>query len=148
MPLLLPPMRDFDLGIALALIASMAIASRVRLYIGAGSAVPTQLVLVPMLFLLPPAAVPACVAAGLVAAELFDILRRQAHPERVLTSTADAWYAVGPEPRVRGGRRAAARHRLLGRSDDGADRPVRQRPADRDGPRVARPRHRRASSCA
>ena len=96
MPLLLPPMRDFDLGIALALIASMAIASRVRLYIGAGSAVPTQLVLVPMLFLLPPAAVPACVAAALVAAELFDILRRQAHPERVLTSTADAWYAVAP----------------------------------------------------
>lgn len=96
LPLLLPPTRGFDLGVALALIASMAIASRVRLYVGAGSAVPTQLVLVPMLFLLPPAAVPACVAAGLVLAESFDILRRRAHPERVLTSTADAWHAVAP----------------------------------------------------
>ena len=96
MVLLLPATRDFDLGLALALTASMAIASRVRVYVGAGSAVPTQLVLVPMLFLLPPAAVPACVAAGLIAAELFDILRRRAHPERVLTSTADAWYAVAP----------------------------------------------------
>jgi diguanylate cyclase (GGDEF)-like protein len=96
MLLVLSPMRDSDLAVALALVASMAIASRVRLYIGAGAAVPTQLVLVPMLFLLPPAAVPACVAAGLVAGESFDILRRRAHPERVLTSTADAWHAVAP----------------------------------------------------
>jgi diguanylate cyclase (GGDEF)-like protein len=95
MPLLLAPMRDFDPVVAIALIASMAIASRVRLYVGAGSAVPTQLVLVPMLFLLPPAAVPACVAAGLVAAESIDLVRRRAHPERVLTGIADAWYAVG-----------------------------------------------------
>ena len=96
MPLLLAPMRDFDPAVAIALVASMAIASRVRLYVGAGSAVPTQLVLVPMLFLLPPAAVPACVAAGLVAAESIDILRRRARPERLLTSTADAWHAVAP----------------------------------------------------
>ena len=55
------PGRDFDPGVAVALIVSLALASRVRLYVGAGSAVPTQLVFVPMLFLLPPAVVPACV---------------------------------------------------------------------------------------
>lgn len=93
MPLLLESERDVDPAVALALIASLAIASRVHLYLGAGSAVPTQLVLVPMLFLLPPATVPACVAAGLVAADAVDVLRR---PERVFASLADAWHAVGP----------------------------------------------------
>ena len=57
---------------------------------------PTQLVLVPMLFLLPPAAVPACVACGLAGSALFDAARRRAHPERAVTGTADAWHAVAP----------------------------------------------------
>jgi diguanylate cyclase (GGDEF)-like protein len=96
LPLLLPPTRAFDAPVAAALIVSLALASRVRLYVGAGAAVPTQLVLVPMLFLLPPATVPACVAAGLMLAESVDIVRRRAHPERLLTSVADAWHAVGP----------------------------------------------------
>jgi diguanylate cyclase (GGDEF)-like protein len=62
----------------------------VHLYLGAGSAVPTQLVLVPMLFLLPPAAVPACVVIALVAADLVD------RPQRIVASVADGWHAVGP----------------------------------------------------
>jgi diguanylate cyclase (GGDEF)-like protein len=94
MVLLLPSTRDFDPAVALALVVGLAVASRVRLYVGAGSAVPTQLVLVPMLFLLPPAVVPACVAAGLLAAEAVAILARRAHPERLLSSSADAWHAV------------------------------------------------------
>ena len=61
-----------------------------HLYLGAGSAVPTQLVLVPMLFLLPPAVVPACVRLALVAADAVD------RPQRILASLADAWHAVGP----------------------------------------------------
>ena len=61
-----------------------------HLYLGAGSAVPTQLVLVPMLFLLPPAVVPACVALALVAADAVD------RPQRILASLGDAWHAVGP----------------------------------------------------
>jgi diguanylate cyclase (GGDEF)-like protein len=89
MPLLGDSGRAFDPAVALALIAGHAIASRVHLYLGAGSAVPTQLVLVPMLFLLPPETVPACVAAALVVA---DVDR----PQRIVASIADAWHAVGP----------------------------------------------------
>jgi diguanylate cyclase (GGDEF)-like protein len=88
--------RAFDPAVAAALVVSFALASRVRLYVGAGSAVPTQLVLVPMLFLLPPATVPACVAAGLLAADAVDVMRRREHPERLVASVADAWHAVGP----------------------------------------------------
>ena len=40
------------------LIAGYAVASKVEFEVGIGSAIPTQLVFVPMLFLLPPAMVP------------------------------------------------------------------------------------------
>ena len=96
LPLTLESTRAFDPLLAATLIVSLALASRVHLYVGAGSAVPTQLVLVPMLFLLPPAAVPACVAAGLLLADMVDVARRREHPERLVASTADAWNAVGP----------------------------------------------------
>ena len=96
MVILLPGTRPFDPALALALIVSLALASKVPLHLGAGSAMPTQLVRVPMLFLLPPAAVPACVGCGLAGAALFDAARRREHPERILTGTADAWHAVAP----------------------------------------------------
>lgn len=96
MAFLLPHSRPFDPALALALIVSLALASKVPLHLGAGSAIPTQLVLVPMLFLLPPAAVPLCVGTGLAGAALFDALRSREHPERILTGTADAWHAVAP----------------------------------------------------
>ncbi len=92
MAALLPSDRGLDIAVALALVACHAAASRVRLYVGAGYAMPTQLVLVPMLFLLPASSVPLWVACGLVLAGL----GRRAHPERVVSSVADAWHAVGP----------------------------------------------------
>src|SRR4051812_48206914 len=93
---LLASARELDLPVALALVAAHAIASRVRLYVGAGYAMPTQLVLVPMLFLLPAASVPLWVVAGLLLASLVDEVGGRAHPERTLSSIADAWHAVGP----------------------------------------------------
>jgi diguanylate cyclase (GGDEF)-like protein len=96
LPLLFDHERAFAPGLALVLIVSLALASRVHLYLGAGSAVPTQLVLVPMLFLLPPAAVPACVAVALLGADAVDVLRRREHPEKLLTSLGDAGHAVAP----------------------------------------------------
>jgi diguanylate cyclase (GGDEF)-like protein len=92
----LPPSRPFPALLGLALVAAYALTSRVRLFLGGGSAVLTQLVLVPMLFWLPVASVPLLVAAALAADAGLDVLRLRAHPERVLTATADAWYAVGP----------------------------------------------------
>jgi diguanylate cyclase (GGDEF)-like protein len=92
MAALLPSARTLDIEVALALVACHAAASRVRLYVGAGYAMPTQLVLLPMLFLLPAPTVPLWVASGLVLAGF----GRGVHPERMLTSVADAWHAVGP----------------------------------------------------
>ncbi len=94
LPVLVAPGRDLDPGVAAALIISLALASKVRLYVGAGSAVPTQLVFVPMLFLLPPAVVPACVAAASLLAQAVNVLRRSDHPDRFVAELADCWYTV------------------------------------------------------
>ena len=45
-----------------------------------------------MLYLLPAPLVPACVVVGLVIGSALG----RAHPERLLTSIGDAWFAVGP----------------------------------------------------
>ena len=59
-----------DLTLMIALIAGLAIVSRVGFEIGVGYTAPLQLVLVPMLLLLPPAVVPGAVALGLVIGRL------------------------------------------------------------------------------
>ena len=81
---------------AAVLVVGYALASRVRLYVGAGFAMPTQLVLVPMLFWLPPADVPLLVACSMVVVAAIDIVPGRAHAERILTRIADAWYVLGP----------------------------------------------------
>ena len=95
MALLIPFTRSLDVLLAAALIVSLALASRVHLHLGGGFAVPTQLVLVPMLFLLPPEVVPVCVGLGLAGGALIGTLRGLEHPERIVTGITDAWYAVG-----------------------------------------------------
>jgi PAS domain S-box-containing protein len=81
---------------AVLLVGTYAFVARVRFQVGPGLVRPTQLVLVPMLFLLPAPSVPLLVAAGSLLSELPAIARRRAHPERVLVSLADSWHAVGP----------------------------------------------------
>jgi putative nucleotidyltransferase with HDIG domain len=85
----------FSLGPALALTAAYVLASRVRFDIGAGYVDPSQLVLVPMLFVIPPPLVPVFVLLGLAASRLPDVLAGRVHPDRVFMPGA-AWYAVGP----------------------------------------------------
>jgi PAS domain S-box-containing protein len=81
---------------AVLLVGTYAFVARVRFQVGPGLVRPTQLVLVPMLFLQPAPAVPLLVAAGSLLSELPAITRRTAHPERVLVALADSWHAVGP----------------------------------------------------
>jgi anti-anti-sigma regulatory factor len=80
---------------AVLLPATYALVDRVSFQLGPGFVSPTQLVFVPMLFLLPAEAVPALVAAGSVLSVLPDILLRRAHAERAIVAIADSWYAVG-----------------------------------------------------
>jgi HD-GYP domain-containing protein (c-di-GMP phosphodiesterase class II) len=82
--------------VIVTIVAAYAIAATVEFEVGVGSAVPTELVLVPMLFLVPLGLVPACVAAGLLLADVPRYWRRQAHPERALQLVMSAWYAAGP----------------------------------------------------
>jgi diguanylate cyclase (GGDEF)-like protein len=96
----LPPLlgtdRPLDAWLALGLVVSFAVAARVRLYVGAGYAVPTQLVLVPMLFLLPVSSVPLWVGCGMALSALYDAILRREHPERILSGIANGWHALGP----------------------------------------------------
>jgi PAS domain S-box-containing protein len=81
---------------ALLLVATYAMVARVRFQVGPGLARPTELVFVPMLFLLPAPAVPLLVAAGCVLSELPEVAGRRTHPERLLVAVADSWHSVGP----------------------------------------------------
>jgi HD-GYP domain-containing protein (c-di-GMP phosphodiesterase class II) len=78
------------------LLAGYAIAFRLDFEVGSGSAVPTQLIFVPMLFVLPTAMVPLAVATGILLGSLPDYTRGSLHLERVFLRLTDSWYAVGP----------------------------------------------------
>ena len=76
----------------LLLIGVYALTARVHFEIGACWALPTQLVLVPMLFTLPLAAVPLCVTAACLVAYP---PRRQAF-DRVFLVFSSSWHTIGP----------------------------------------------------
>ena len=65
---------------AALLVAGFVIASRIKFETGAGYTNPTQLVFVPMLFLLPVATVPLFVAAANLIGELPDYMRGKRNP--------------------------------------------------------------------
>lgn len=78
------------------LVVAYAFASRIRFEVGIGFAVPTQLVFVPMLFVLPPALVPLLVVAGLLLGSAPESLRGRWHTERVIVLVSSGWHALGP----------------------------------------------------
>ena len=96
MAVLLPADRAFDAPLALALVAAYALLAHVRFPIGYGFTVPTQIVLVPMLFLLPLGSVPLLVAAGMVLGSTAEYVRGDRHPSRVLAAVGNAWHSMGP----------------------------------------------------
>src|SRR5215218_9364822 len=94
--ILLPGERAFDAPLAATLVAIYALMARVQFPIGYGFTIPTQLVFVPMLFLVPLGTVPLLVAAGMVLSGVPEYVRRDRHPNRVLATVGDAWHSVGP----------------------------------------------------
>jgi hypothetical protein len=88
--------RTLDWPLAVALVVTYAAASHMRFHTGSFWTDPTQLVFVPMLFLLPTQLVPLFVASALIGSRLPDYLRRRVHPSRVLIMVGDSWYAIGP----------------------------------------------------
>lgn len=79
-----------------ALVAAFTAATQVVFEVGPGLTVPTELFLVPMLFILPPGQVPLLVIASILLGGAIRNLRRGTHVARTLVKLGNAWYAVGP----------------------------------------------------
>jgi diguanylate cyclase (GGDEF)-like protein len=79
-----------------AFVLAYAACSSIEFEVSTGTGVPTMLVLVPMLFVLPPGWVPLVVAAGLLTGGAWEWYRGSLHPERGLVLVSGAWHAVGP----------------------------------------------------
>ena len=93
---LLTSNRTPAISLVAVLVASYALALRIQFEVGLGFAVPTQLVFVPMLFLVPVGWVPLLVAAGFLVAYLPDHLWGAWHPDRLLVHLSSSWHAIGP----------------------------------------------------
>jgi putative nucleotidyltransferase with HDIG domain len=91
-----PADRALDVLLAALLVVVYAVVTRVEFDAGAGTVVPTQIVLVPMLLLLPVPLVPLLVAAAIVLADAAQAVRERRSPQRAVTALADAWFAVPP----------------------------------------------------
>jgi putative nucleotidyltransferase with HDIG domain len=93
---LLPATRHPSPALVAGLVVAYALVGRVEFEVGSGVAVPTQLVLVPMLFLLPLGLVPLCVTAGLTLHALLDRQSLRRYTERLPLRLVNSWHAVGP----------------------------------------------------
>jgi putative nucleotidyltransferase with HDIG domain len=83
-------------GVTVALVIGLAVVARVEFPVGSGWAVPTQVVFVPMLFLLPPGGVAPLVAVAMILSHVPDVLAHRRHPQRLVMGLSDAWFSVGP----------------------------------------------------
>ncbi len=92
----------YDSGISLSpllllgLVGAYALAYNVEFEVGPGLAPATELVFVPMLFLLPLELVPLCVAAGIMLGNVLELAEGRIRLERVLGRFGEASYSLGP----------------------------------------------------
>jgi putative nucleotidyltransferase with HDIG domain len=90
------PARELSPLLALAFVAAYAITSRIEFSSGTSFSVPTMLLFVPMLLLLPTPLVPLLVAVANAAATLYMVKRQGIGYGPVLFSPADAIFALAP----------------------------------------------------
>ena len=93
----LPAGRAFSPSAAILAIVAYAIAARAQFEVGDGFAYPSQLVLVPMLFVLPLRFVPLCVAAALVLRTPTDLLRGRRTMNELFVRLLSSWHAIGAQ---------------------------------------------------
>jgi len=87
---------DVDTLDVVLFVLAAAVMAHLEFETGAGYLVPTQLIFVPMLFVLPPAIVPLVVLAALALADVPDVLAGRLHPQRLVAVAGNAWFALGP----------------------------------------------------
>jgi putative nucleotidyltransferase with HDIG domain len=88
--------RSLSAATVVLMLLAYAVAKRVRFAVGAGYTIPTQIVFVPMLLLLPTPLVPLLVIVGILLGNLPDYAARRVHLDRALLAPGDALYAVPP----------------------------------------------------
>ena len=88
--------RPFHLWTVALFVLCYAVVSRIDFEIGTGSTVPTQLVLIPMLAILPVQYVPLCVLAGLLLGGLPEYARGRVPVDRSILRFVNSWHAFGP----------------------------------------------------
>src|SRR5919204_5149039 len=93
---LLPTHRSPSPLVAALLVVAYALTSRVKFEVGTGFALPTQLVLVPMLFVLPLGWVPLAVAAGLLAGRSIEYATGRTPLDHALLVLPNSWHTIGP----------------------------------------------------
>ncbi len=88
--------RSLELAPLVSLVVAYVIVCQARFDIADGYTVPTELVLVPMLFLLPTPVVPLVVSLSWALGRLIDYAEGQASVRRAFHVFGDCWHAVGP----------------------------------------------------
>jgi putative nucleotidyltransferase with HDIG domain len=96
MAVLIPSVRGFDIATLAILAVAYFIACQAQFDIADGYTVPTELVLVPMLFLLPTPAVPLIVSFCWALGRIVDYSTGRTSIYRVFHVFGDCWHAVGP----------------------------------------------------
>lgn len=96
MALFLDSPRSLELGPLLVLTFAYVVACRAKFDIADGYTVPTELVLVPMLFLLPTPLVPLVVSLSWLLGRLIDFASGRTSVHRAFHVFGDCWHAVGP----------------------------------------------------
>jgi HD-GYP domain-containing protein (c-di-GMP phosphodiesterase class II) len=96
MALLLSSPRTLQAPELILLVAAYTVACRARFDIADGYTVPTELVLVPMLFLLPTPIVPLVVSVSWLLGRLIDYASGRTSVHRAFHVFGDCWHAVGP----------------------------------------------------
>ncbi|WP_053226763.1 HD-GYP domain-containing protein [Solirubrobacter soli] len=94
--LLTEPARDLSLPLAAAFVTAYAIVARVEFVLGDGYLIPTQLIVVPMLLLLPTPIVPLLIVLAATAAALLNVARGRTAPGRVILAVNDGTFAFVP----------------------------------------------------
>ncbi len=87
----LPP-----LWVIALLVCSYAVAARLEFEVGSTLAIATELILVEMLFQLPPTQLPLWIVAGSLLSQLPDYARRRVPLARTVIVVGSSWYAFGP----------------------------------------------------
>ena len=93
---LAPEARPLDAGLAFLLVVAYSLVARIEFAVGSGFVVPTQVLAVPMLLLLPTPLVPLLIACAYVLYDLEAVLRGRLHVGRLVIAPADAAFIVAP----------------------------------------------------